>query len=54
MAPIGRARLLILNNVTARTGLPPTGRTRIDRYGGTGVGRGGSALPGGMALRFKF
>jgi hypothetical protein len=42
------------NDVTAWTSLPPTGRTRIDRYGRTGVGRGGGALLGGMALRFKF
>ena len=38
------------NDVTAWTGL----RSRIDRYGGTGVGRGGAALPDGKALRYKF
>jgi len=40
--------------MTAWTSLPLTGRTRIDLYGGTGIGRGGAALLGGMALRFRF
>lgn len=42
------------NDVTAFTSLPLTARTRIDVYGGTGIGRGGAALLGGMALRYKF
>jgi len=42
------------NDMTAWTSLPLTGRTRIDLYGGTGIGRGGAALLGGMALRFRF
>ncbi len=42
------------NDVTAFTSLPLTTRTRIDLYGGTGIGRGSAALLGGMALRFRF
>jgi hypothetical protein len=42
------------NDVTAFTSLPLASRTRIDLYAGTGIGRGGAALLGGMAVRYRF
>lgn len=44
----------VSNDLTAWTSLPLIRATRIDLYGGTGIGRGGAALLGGAALRWKF